>query len=197
MPSEVAQRKVSGPVPPWASVVDEAWLNHSFMRGELQAVREYYVDVPPTRKRKSSALSPPDPPAAPKPTKSRAKRPAPAPEPEPEPDLETDVVPDDDSDDESYCATGDEGNSAPSAQVTAPSAQVTAPSDADIGNVWFLIDELREWDKQGQLRHQLERCSREGITNARKLYYKYKTYIKTKVPGLQVRKPYTKRARVH
>lgn len=190
VPSEVAQRKVSGPVPAWASVVDEAWLNHSFMRGELQAVREYYVDVPPTRKRKSSALSPPDPPAAPKPTRSRAKRPAPAPEPEPEPDLETDMVPDDDSDDESYCATGDEGDSA-------ASAQVTVPSDADIGNVWFLIDELREWDKKGQIRHQLERCSREGIANARKLYYTYKAYIKTKVPDLQVRKSYKKRARVH
>lgn len=232
VPSRAAQRKLAGPVPPFACIVDEAWLLESFTEGELQNVRDYFVDLStvPSRKRKASSLSLQQESATGTPrAKSRAKRPV-APlsserskrselsdrnadrdpseprrseprepiepeedeeliEPEEEEDMQLD--PADDSDDESYCASDADED----ATATPANANVT-PDDADIANVWWLIDELRQWDKKGQIRHQLERCSREGISNARKLYYRYKNFIEKHVPDLRVRKPYQKRARV-
>lgn len=218
--SDATKRSLPGPVPQWAVVVDEAWLHDSFLNDELQNVREYFVDPPasvpsaqpspvalvasispsaPSRKRKSATL-----PSAeiesPKATKSRApKRPAPAPEPEPEEDMVIDV---DDSDDESYIGSGDEaddgdGDGTDGDRDRAASAPLREPTDADISNVYWLVDELLKWDKRGPIRHQLERCSRDvGIPNARKLYYTYKEYIKKNVPDLRARRPYKKRAMV-
>lgn len=196
--SDASQRKLPGTIPPWVNTVDEAWLVDSFIEGELQPVRDYYIDVAPSRKRKTSSLSPLDPeptpsPAPPAPKKGRpAKRRAP-PEPEPEPEIDIELDDDDDmpievddSDDESYVGSDDAGGP----------VKKDEPSDADIVNVWCLIDELRKWDKKGQLRAQLEDCPRRGIPNARKLYYTYKGFIQRNVPDLRARKPYRKRARV-
>lgn len=195
VPSVATQRRLDGPIPPFAFVVDETWVLDSYIRGELQNVRDYTVDLAPSRKRKSSSLTPVD--ADPKPVRSRARRSAPQPRPEPEPEPEpeqeeADMSLDVDSDD-SYCE--ESGDEADGGDGAAPSPDLS-PSEADIANVWWLIDELRAWDKKGQIRLQLERCSREGISNARKLYYTYKAFVEKNVPDLRVRKPYTKRARV-
>jgi hypothetical protein len=112
------------------------------------------------------------------------------------------VIDVDDSDDESYIGSGDEaddgdGDGTDGDRDRAASAPLREPTDADISNVYWLVDELLKWDKRGPIRHQLERCSRDvGIPNARKLYYTYKEYIKKNVPDLRARRPYKKRARV-
>lgn len=198
-PSDVAQRKLPDTLPAYVNPVDEAWLVDSFMKGELKPVRDYYIKVALCRERKTSSLSPLEPEPTPSPTppprapkKGRpAKRPAP-PEPEPEIEIEDDYdlpIEVDDSDDESYVGSDDAGG-----HTGGP--QKDEPSKADIVNVWCLIDELRKWDKKGQLRAQLEDCPRRGIPNARKLYYTYKGFIQKNVPDLRARKPYRKRARV-
>lgn len=213
--SDATKRSLPGPAPQWAVVVDEAWLHDSFLNDELQNVRDYFVDLPATpaseavtlaapsasaspsasmRKRKSSTLFSAEPVEPPKPKSRAPKRPAPAPEPEPE---EEDMVIDvDDSDDESYVGSGDEGDEADGDDDTSAPVRKDPPNDADISNVYWLVDELLKWDKRGSIRHQLERCSRDvGIPNARKLYYTYKEFIKENVPGLRARRPYKKRAR--
>lgn len=237
--SAETQRSVTGDIPPFACVVDEAWLLNSFMEGALQNVREYFVDpLPHSRKRKSSSLS-----VLKEPRQSASRSSSedselsepllvqskltPTPHPQPQPsagsktgsskgsskavkgkDAERDADPDadavdvdwevmdvdpgltnnDDSDDESYCTST-------SADERDVDVEVVAPSEADMTNVWWLIDELRIWDKKGAIRDILQQCSKKGVPNPRKLYYSYKPFIEKRVPDLRVRRPYTKRVK--